>query len=198
MEVGLIHLPLIGYFAAIGGLLYLVLPQILRRKQTSSSLLFLSLSAVSLLATWSYMFLYFQWSFRQAASERGILPSDFSTREWLEDVSLFDEAWSYVCATASRFWWSEQLMYWTTGPLAMLMAVEGRRRGVKYLWVYMLIGQIVAISFAQSLFFAALALAPQVLPRAPVGNKPLGPPAGQTWTLLLSVVLGAIGTTLVG
>lgn len=71
------------------------------------------------------MFLYFQWSFRQAASERGILPSNFSTREWLEDVSLFDEAWSYVCATASRFWWSEQLMYWTTGPLAMLMAVEG-------------------------------------------------------------------------
>jgi hypothetical protein len=62
----------------------------------------------------------------------------------------------------------------------------------------MLIGQIVAISFAQSLFFATLALTPQVLPRAPVGGKGLGPPAGQTWTLLASVVLGAIGTAAVG
>lgn len=61
----------------------------------------------------------------------------------------------------------------------------------------MLIGQIVAISFAQSLFFAALALSPQVKPRAPAGGRPLGPPAGQSWILLASVVLGALGTTAV-
>lgn len=198
MEVGLIHLPLVGYFGAIGGLLYLVLPRILVRKQSQGSLFFLGLSALSLLSTWTYMFLYFRWSFNAAALERGVLPSAFSTRQWLEDVSLFNEAWGYVVETVERFWWSEQLMYWTTGPLAMLMSVEGRRRGVKSLWVYMLIGQIVAISFAQSLFFAALTLAPQVLPRAPVGNKPLGPPTGQSWTLLFSVVLGAIGTTVIG
>jgi len=221
MALGLIHLPLIGYFGAIGGLLSLVSPQLFRRKQTTGSLVFLLLSALSLLATWTYMGLYFQHSFREAALERGIPPSLFSTKQWLEDVSLFNEAWGYVCQTPERYWWSEQLMYWTTGPLAMLMSIEGeffdfrkpfwfkanevpmhrllsgQRRNVQYLWVYMLIGQIVAISFAQSLFFAALALSPAVLPRAPVANKPLGPPPGQTWTLVASVMLGAVGTTLV-
>ncbi|GAA5912843.1 uncharacterized protein JCM6883_004848 [Sporobolomyces salmoneus] len=197
MEVSLIHSPLIGYFAAIGGLLYLVLPQLLLSNQTRGSLLFLALSVLSLLTTWTYMFKYFQHSFKEAAFERGIAMADFSTREWLEDVSLFNEAWGYVCQTAGRYWWSEQLMYWTTGPLAMLMSVEGRRRGVKHIWAYMLIGQIVAISFAQSLFFAALALTTQIKPRAPIAGRPLGPPPGQTWALLFSVVLGAIGTTTV-
>ncbi|GAA5852612.1 hypothetical protein JCM5353_001897 [Sporobolomyces roseus] len=197
MTLGLIHLPLLGYFGAIGGLLSLVSPHLFRRKQTTGSLVFLSLAALSLFATWTYMGLYFQHSFREAALERGIPPSLFSTKQWLEDVSLFNEAWGYVCETPERYWWSEQLMYWTTGPLAMLMSIEGRRRNVKYLWVYMLIGQIVAISFAQSLFFAAIALSPAVLPRAPIANKPLGPPPGQTWTLVASVMLGAVGTTLV-
>lgn len=113
------------------------------------------------------------------------------------NLKKFNEAWGYVCETAERFWWSEQLMYWTTGPLAILMSIEGRRRNVEYLWVYMLIGQIVAISFAQSLFFAALALSPAVLPRAPAPNEPLGPPPGQTFVLVGSVVVSAIGTTLV-
>ncbi|GAA6022399.1 hypothetical protein JCM11491_001578 [Sporobolomyces phaffii] len=197
MTLGLIHLPLVGYFGAISGLASLVVPGIVRAKQTRGSVLFLALAAASLVATWTYMGLYFRRSFLDAARERGVAPAAFETREWLTDVSLFHEAWHYVCATAARYWWSEQLMYWTTGPLAILMSVEGRRRGVKLLWVYMLLGQIVAVSFAQSLFFAALALVPRVAPRAPSGGRPLGPPAGQTWQLLAAVVLGAIGTTLV-
>jgi hypothetical protein len=88
MDLGLIHLPLAGYFAAIGGLLYLVSPQLLRSKQSRGSGLFLVLAAVSLLATWTYMFLYFRHSFREAAAERGVAPEDFSTKTWLEDVSL--------------------------------------------------------------------------------------------------------------
>lgn len=125
MELGLIHLPLFGYFAAIGGLVSLVAPQLSRSKQTRGSLLFLVLAALSLLSTWTYMALYFRHSFREAAGERGIEPAEFSTKQWLDDVSLFNEAWGYVCETTERFWWSEQLMYWTTGPLAVLMSVEG-------------------------------------------------------------------------
>lgn len=88
MTVGLIHLPLIGYFGAIAGLLSLVSPQLLGRKQTTGSLIFLSFAILSLLATWSYMALYFQHSFRAAALERGIPSSLFTTKQWLEDVSL--------------------------------------------------------------------------------------------------------------
>lgn len=126
MTLGLIHLPLIGYFGAIGGLVSLVSPHLFRRKQTTGSLVFLSLAALSLFATWTYMGLYFQHSFRQAALERGIPSSLFSTKQWLEDVTLFNEAWGYVCETPERYWWSEQLMYWTTGPLAMFMSIEGK------------------------------------------------------------------------
>ncbi|GAA5943141.1 uncharacterized protein JCM15063_005215 [Sporobolomyces koalae] len=196
MGLDLIHLPLIGYFGAIAGLLAVVYPGISQRTQTRGSFFFLALAVVSLTATWTYMGLYFQHSFREAAADRGIASASFSTREWLNDVSLFKQAWGYVCDTAERYWWSEQLMYWTTGPLTILMSIEGRRLGIKHLWAYMLIGQLVAVSFAQSLFFAAITLAPRVLPQAPVG-RPLGPPAGQSWTLVASVVSGAIGTALV-
>ncbi|GAA6064097.1 hypothetical protein JCM10212_004168 [Sporobolomyces blumeae] len=197
MELGLIHAPLAGYFGLIAYLAATVTPKVFRTKQTTASLAFLGLAATSLLVTWTYMGLYFQHSYRAAALERGVPPSLFSTKQWLEDVSLFNEAWGYVCDKAERWWWSEQLCYWTVGPLAMLFAIEGRRRGVKKLWAFMLLGQVVAISFAQSLFFAAVALTPVSLPRAPARGQRLGPPPGQTWLLVGSAVLGAIGTCLI-
>lgn len=51
------------------------------------------------------------------------------------------------------------------------------RRGIKHPWVFMLIGQIVAISFATNLFLLALLLSPPVQP--PTSNTA---PAKQRWS----------------
>ncbi|GAA5959226.1 hypothetical protein JCM21900_004267 [Sporobolomyces salmonicolor] len=194
MELSIYHLPLAGYFGLIAYLLTLVSPQLLRRKQTIGSLAFIGLALLSLTATWTYMALYFQRSFTEAALRRGVPPQLFSTSQWLQDVSLFNEAWTIVCEQADRWWWSEQLCIWTIGPLLMIMAIEGKRQGISKLWVFMLLGQVVAVSFAQSLFFAALALAPAVVPKPPAAGAPASRPAGQTWALLLALVAGCCGT----
>lgn len=49
----------------------------------------------------------------------------YTTSQWLADVSLFQEAWQYVCTGAANWWWSQQLCQYTVGPLVLLMATEG-------------------------------------------------------------------------
>lgn len=48
----------------------------------------------------------------------------------------------------------------------MLLAIEGRRRKIPFLWAYMLLAHLVNLSFAQNLFYLALLLAP-----SPLGNN---------------------------
>lgn len=67
----------------------------------------------------------------------------------------------------------------------------GVRRGIRHTWVFMLIGQIVAISFATNLFFLALLLSPPASP-APSTNasrrsKWLGP-----WLINLVATLATL------
>lgn len=73
----------------------------------------------------------------------------------------------------------------------------GKRRGIKHLWAFMLLGQVVAISVSQNLFFAALALAPRsTTSSASTKEKDEATPAakaGASWTLILSV-LGSLFT----
>ncbi|KAI5481377.1 Set and Cytidine deaminase-like domain containing protein [Pseudohyphozyma bogoriensis] len=151
-------LPLIGYFALIAFLLVLVSPALLR-KPTAKSLVYGALAIASLGVTWTYMFLYFERSYIEAALRANVRPQKFTAKEWLADVSLFNEAWSYVVATPERWWWSQQLCLFTAGPFTAMLLHEGRRKDIKFVWAYMVLGQIVAISFAQALFFAALELA---------------------------------------
>ncbi|GAA5983018.1 hypothetical protein JCM11641_004689 [Rhodosporidiobolus odoratus] len=195
------HLPLAGYFALIGYLLFTIAPSLTRRKPSPITLVFFLLALASVGSTWLYMLAYFKRSFADAALRAGVAVQDYSTQAWLRDVSLFKEAWEYVCSTPQRWWWSEQLCLWTVGPLTLLMAVEGRRHRIKSLCAYMLLGQVVAISFAQSLFFLALSVAPslpaKVAPTpAPAKSgtaQPLitrKPPSSLTWWLLAAVILG--------
>lgn len=98
--------------------------------------------------------------------------------DWLRDTSLFQEAWLYVVATEKRWWWSAEVCAFTVAPWALFLYVEGmlsfcsiqytmnahadsdsfigKRKSIPHLWVYMLIGQMVAISVAQNLFHLAL------------------------------------------
>ncbi|BGP47664.1 hypothetical protein JCM10450v2_003529 [Rhodotorula kratochvilovae] len=159
MSLSLYHLPLAGYFALIGALAVAVAPTFAPKRLNTPAVGFLVLAVVSLGFTWTYMLRYFQHSFEDSAHRHGVLPHLYSSHDWLADVSLFHEAWHYVCDGATRWWWSQQLCMWTTGPLTLLFMADGRKYGVKRVWAYMLLGQVVAISFAQSLWAAAAVVA---------------------------------------
>jgi hypothetical protein len=68
----------------------------------------------------------------------------------------------------------------------------GQRRGIKHLWAFMLLGQVVAISVAQNLFFAALALVPRSKTTSSPAKEKKEPiptaKSGASWTLILSVL----------
>jgi len=74
----------------------------------------------------------------------------------------------------------------------------GVRRGIKHTWVFMVLGQIVAISFATNLFFLAVILSPPP-PPAPQStrvhqDKSLGP-----WLIsLVTVIATVVATYLLG
>ncbi|KAG0657137.1 hypothetical protein C6P46_006634 [Rhodotorula mucilaginosa] len=156
MSLSVQHLPLAGYAVTIGATLSKVLPVVFKRRMTPTTVAFLSMAAGGLALTWYHMILFFQKSFTDSATRHATPAALYTSAQWLTDVSLFQEAWEYVCDGAERWWWSQQLCQWTVGPLTLLMATEGHKFGVKRQWAFMLLGQLVAVSVAQSLFFAAV------------------------------------------
>ncbi|CAA7268202.1 unnamed protein product [Cyclocybe aegerita] len=121
------------------------------------------LTAASFAHTWFYMFKYMVWSFsnyEQTHLSNISLELPLRIASWLQDTSLFEEAWYLVCFNPLNWWWSEQLCLFTVGAWTVFVATEGRRHGIKHLWAYMLLGQIVAISVASNLFYLAILLSP--------------------------------------
>ncbi|KAK4703683.1 hypothetical protein P7C70_g2530, partial [Phenoliferia sp. Uapishka_3] len=169
-SVSLEHLPLAGYMSIIGVLLAIIFPSVSSRPK-SRTYLHLFLALASLAFTWTYMVRFFEFSFIEAAMRANTSPRVFTTKAWLEDTSLFTEAWGRVCATARRWWWSEQLCAWTAGPFTIFLERESRLRNVKRPWAFMLLGQFVAISVAQNLFTAAHSLS---TPGRTLQTKPQG------------------------
>jgi hypothetical protein len=53
----------------------------------------------------------------------------------------------------------------------MLLAIEGRRRNIPYLWAYLSLAHLVNLSFAQNLFYLALLLAPSPLDSGLLGRR---------------------------
>ncbi|KAM0748044.1 hypothetical protein T439DRAFT_335963 [Meredithblackwellia eburnea MCA 4105] len=111
------------------------------------------------------------------ALRSNVRPTLYTTKAWLDETSLFVEAWGRVCSNWRRWWWSEQLCAWTAGPLTVLLSREGRLGKVKHAWAYMLLGQVVAISFAQALFLSAWSSTTP--PHVAGGNKLPGKPKGR-------------------
>ncbi|KAJ9193480.1 hypothetical protein DTO164E3_7879 [Paecilomyces variotii] len=133
--------------------------------------LFATLAILSLGATWYHMFSFFAYSYRDWACRTGFVESTPLTARdlelWLKDTKLFREAWGAVVESPWRFWWSEQIFLWTTG-WSLFLGISGRRNQIPHIWAYMLLGQIVAISFAQNLFYLAVLLYRPV----PVDKRP--------------------------
>ncbi|GAA5982216.1 hypothetical protein JCM10908_004788 [Rhodotorula pacifica] len=156
MSLSVQHVPLAGYALSIAATLSAVLPVIFKRNFTANTLAFLTLAVGAFAFTWFHMFLFFQQSFTDSATRHATPAALYTSAQWLADVSLFKEAWEYVCTGAERWWWSQQLCQWTVGPLTLLLATDGHKFGIKRQWAFMLLGQLVAVSVAQSLFFAAV------------------------------------------
>jgi hypothetical protein len=106
---------------------------------------------------------------------------------WLVGTRLFEQAWSAVSFGSMNWWWSEQLCLFTVGAWTSFLvtegmttsmtnagsvltgAITGRWHGIKYVWAYMLLGQLVAVSAASNLFYLALSLSrtpPSLSPRS--------------------------------
>ncbi|TFY73471.1 hypothetical protein EWM64_g10541, partial [Hericium alpestre] len=108
------------------------------------------------------------------------LPISTRITIWLSHTALFEQAWTAVCRTPANWWWSEQLCLFTVGAWTVMLYTYGRSHRIKYVWAYMLLGQVVAISVASNLFYLALLLHP---PPRPTKAQPL------PWTVHLPVFL---------
>lgn len=94
---------------------------------------------------------------------------------WLSETSLFKEAWEAVLVGFARYWWSNQIFFFALA-LGLDLERKGIRRNIKHTWVFMLLGQIVAISFATNLFIIAQLLSPPpVVPTTENKKRWFGP-----------------------
>lgn len=121
---------LASYFALIFALLACILPSLLEahKSSTRSSSLFLALAAISLLATWTYMFKYFQHSYSEWSAIATVIPETMldAISHWLHNVSLFDDAWRTVSVGAVQWLWSHQLCAFTVSVWTPFLAIEGK------------------------------------------------------------------------
>ncbi|KAL9031723.1 MAG: hypothetical protein Q9196_000271 [Gyalolechia fulgens] len=79
--------------------------------------------------------------------------------QWLTDSTLFYRFAKTICENSANYWWTLQALL-ASAASALFISIEGSRRQVPHLWAYLFIGQILPISFAQSLFCIAMILFP--------------------------------------
>lgn len=128
-------------------------------RRTQAVVLFSVLAALSLSTTWYHMFRFFERSYVEwRATPAGLAFDDGTVHlgPWLRDTKLFRQAWATVLDSPSRAWWSLQIFGFCANWSVML-AEQQRARGIPRLWLFMLLAQIVAVSFASNLFFLAVA-----------------------------------------
>lgn len=62
-----------------------------------------------------------------------------------------------------RHWWGQQLNL-AFIPWSILLVLEGRRRKIHYLWAFLVVAQLISLSFAQNHFYVVILLTPIPLP----------------------------------
>src|SRR5579859_2640473 len=113
----LAFVPLAGYFLVIF-LFHILLPASaspFSRITSPRQLLFRFLALGSLGITWYHMLLFINWSYFNHQQSQSPHFSVQSIGSWLRDTALFEQAWSIVCETPRRWWWSSQLVTFTSG-----------------------------------------------------------------------------------
>jgi hypothetical protein len=123
----IVLLPLTGYILIIFILhMFLPSPFALSNPISRRTLLFYLLALLSLGLTWYYMLSFMKTSYVDYYSPHTPPVSIPSLALWLRNTSLFKEAWSIVCSTPGRWWWSSQLCTYTTGIWTVFLWNEGR------------------------------------------------------------------------
>ncbi|UZJ53108.1 hypothetical protein CBS101457_002428 [Exobasidium rhododendri] len=137
-----------------------------------------AMAYISLFATWYFMISYLFWSYSSYLRKIHLTGYEITSvpdcggsplclekvaaaklmrmSSWLQDTSLFEEAWLHVIGSKLNWWWSVEICTFTVGSWALLLRLEGRRAMVPHVWLYMILGQAVAISVAMNLFAAAV------------------------------------------
>ncbi|KAI9312871.1 hypothetical protein BX666DRAFT_1865489 [Dichotomocladium elegans] len=176
---------LASYFGLIGLMGWLIAQPVSRAfgtfRQLGSTIFGVG-ALLSFIATWTYMFKFFQYSYNEYHAEKPTPLSLNSISHWLHHVSLFDNAWATVMRGVWPWLWSHRLCLFTVGTWTPFLAIEGSRRRIPYTWAFMLFGQIVAISTASALFFATVLASPKS------DRNPLPPPL----VMLASVAVGQV------
>ncbi|KAI8146142.1 hypothetical protein BJV82DRAFT_665943 [Fennellomyces sp. T-0311] len=181
---------LVSYFVLIGGLLWRIhgpLQQCFRSKQSGTAI-FIAGAFGAFLCTWYYMIKYFVHSYNEWDNDSSVPASLNRISHWLHSVSLFDDAWRTVSSGSLPWLWSHQLCSFTVGVWTPFLAIEGARRRIPYLWAFMLLGQVVAISTSSALFFAVVLAFPR--------SDLVGPSRFLNNTLLLCIAGGMVTVVL--
>ncbi|KAJ7158055.1 hypothetical protein C8R46DRAFT_1165229 [Mycena filopes] len=177
-----------SYLSTIAGLFLFIARSLSAQNFGSRAYVFVALSVASFAHTWFYMFKFMAWSFTDY--ERSRISTELTIKrlsQWLLNTSLFEQAWANVCFGQVNWWWSQQLCLFTVGAWTIFLSIEGRRHNVKFIWAYMLLGQLVAISVASNLFYLALVLAPPPPPPSNRRSTPLRAPVALWLPVLLSL-----------
>ncbi|KAI4598257.1 hypothetical protein KJ359_003141 [Pestalotiopsis sp. 9143b] len=130
------------------------------QRRRNAIVVFSALAALSLATTWYHMFCFFQWSYREwetpraAAGPLSVDRDGLYLGDWLRDTTLFKQAWVSTLETPLRAWWSTQI-FGFCAIWSVMLAAQAHKRSIPHLWLFMLLGQIVAISFAANLSFLA-------------------------------------------
>ncbi|GKT57556.1 alpha-mannosyltransferase Alg11p [Colletotrichum tofieldiae] len=155
------------------------------------------LAAVSLATTWYHMFRFFEWSYVQWDSQQfwaavvGGKPAGLRLGEWLRDTSLFRQAWASTLETGPRAWWSLQIFGFCAN-WSVLLAAQAQKRRIPHAWVFVLLGQVVAISFAANMSFLAILCSKVPTPAVSKSqkNRDETNPAVVSWhTVVLVIIL---------
>lgn len=106
------------------------LPRTHRETASSSPIrlsIFMVLAVLSLATTWYYMFRFFEHSYRAWASSHNTThnSSFLQLDPWLRDTRLFKEAWYSALATPARFWWTQQIFFFSVG-WSIFLARQGK------------------------------------------------------------------------
>jgi len=191
----------VSYFLLIIGLFCLIVANLPRSNRQNgipvAVYIFGVLAVVSFVHTWYYMLGFMTWSFRNFEKSSSIQSDVFYERltNWLRGTRLFQQAWGLVCTGPLNWWWSEQLCLFTVGAWTIFVSAQGKRYGIKHVWAYMLLGQVVAISVASNLFYIAICLSPALSPSRSARNNKLTLLAPLTLTLPVITSLLTIGFT---
>ncbi|KAK9473382.1 uncharacterized protein V1510DRAFT_414898 [Dipodascopsis tothii] len=169
-----------SYFVLIGALVLVIA----RTAPVRPAAPYLVLTAVSVLTTWYYMLMYFATSF--AEWQLATAHSEYTMGNWLSETKLFEQAWTYVSATPGRYWWSQQICFWSV-IVTSFMAHKAELYRIRHLWAYMLLGQVVAMSVNSNLVFGVAAAVEQRAARR--GKRPAGRSPRVRTSTLSSVLL---------